>query len=226
MLRPRRGGGGLGREDDDRSNGKDKGVPHVIRLQLWGIAALSALACFAAFVDPGPEATDRKGVAPVMEQSPEAVWNDTLADVKLFRSSGRLPTFGLTEGRYHYMADLKGYSGMRIKNLCGYDVANNTKPPQELLIPGRLAKGLPSSRTAPLHEQSLCFLWYTAHMWTRPMGGQKGLVLTRQGAGAHAALTPLCLQAVHRQACSCARATRVRSSRMTVAQAWTTRLSW
>jgi hypothetical protein len=71
-------------------------------------------------------------------ESEDAIWNNTVAEIATFRKTGRLPTFGLTEGRYYYMnKEMKSNSALRLKQLCKYDCTNNTKPPWELLVPGR-----------------------------------------------------------------------------------------
>jgi len=184
----RRRAGSRDRHVVDESGEKDKSVTRVIRLQGYAVAALGVLALVAlltpAEVFMGARALGAAGDANV-EESDEAVWNRTVREIAKFRKTGELPTFGLTEGRYYYMnSEMKSNAALRLKTLCKYDCTNNTKPPLELLQPGRLTDGLEGSRSgAPLSERALCFLWYAAQIWTRPMGGRKGLLLARIGAG-------------------------------------------
>uniref|UniRef100_A0A7S4UKL5 Uncharacterized protein n=1 Tax=Guillardia theta TaxID=55529 RepID=A0A7S4UKL5_GUITH len=95
-----------------------------------------------------------------------------------FRSMGIMPKLGLTAGNYHYMdGSICTNCALRLRNLCGYETKNATRPPLELLFPGEL-----SSRRN-LNQRTLCFLWYANVMWSRATGGKLGLMISRLGAG-------------------------------------------
>lgn len=138
---------------------KDKsGVQRVIRLQGFALAALGVLALVAVLTPPdffmSSRSYDMLGDS-IAEESDEAVWNQTVKEIARFRKTGELPTFGLTEGRYYYMnSEMKSNAALRLRQLCKYDCTNNTKPPIELLRPGRLADGL-SVRTVRLRLSRL-----------------------------------------------------------------------
>ena len=126
---------------------KDKsGVQRVVLLQGYALAALGVLALVAVLTPPDFFMSSRSNGMlgdSIAEESDEAVWNQTVREIAQFRKTGELPTFGLTEGRYYYMnSEMKSNAALRLKQLCKYDCTNNTKPPLELLRPGRLADGL------------------------------------------------------------------------------------
>eukprot|EP00802_Teleaulax_amphioxeia_P010549 Tamp_10577.p1 GENE.Tamp_10577~~Tamp_10577.p1 ORF type:complete len:572 (-),score=93.23 Tamp_10577:141-1856(-) len=176
----RRRGHSVDRHATSHDGEKEKtGTQKVMRLQAYAMVALGLLATVAIFLPSeykGGETQAGQGGA--LMESEDAIWNATVAEIATFRKTGRLPTFGLTEGRYYYMnTKMKSNAALRLKQLCKYDCTNNTKPPLELLRPGRL------STTPSLSERAQCFLWYAAQIWTRPMGGKKGLLLARIGAG-------------------------------------------
>jgi len=58
---------------------------------------------------------------------------------------------------------------------CGFNATGATKPPQELLRPGRL--GLRTD----LSLWSQCFLWYANTWWSRGTGGAGGLMFYKMG---------------------------------------------
>ena len=78
-----------------------------------------------------------------------------------------LPTFAIT--------NLNVTSFWKLGYYCGFNATGATKPPPELLRPGRLA---------PRNDLSLwsqCFLWYANTWWSRATGGSKGLMLYKMG---------------------------------------------
>jgi hypothetical protein len=112
------------------------------------------------------------------EEPEDAVFNNTRAEIANFRANRTMPTFGLTQGKYHYMDGvLCDNCASRLRNLCGFEVLNATRPPLELIIPGRL------SLRHSLSERSQCFMWYANNFWTRPTGGKAGFLISRIGAG-------------------------------------------
>jgi hypothetical protein len=87
------------------------------------------------------------------DEPEDVLFNNTKAEVRRFRAEGTLPTFGLTQGKYHYMDGVMCQNcALRLRKLCGYEVLNATHPPLELIIPGRLS-GRPS-----VSERALCFM--------------------------------------------------------------------
>jgi hypothetical protein len=112
------------------------------------------------------------------DEGEDAVFNNTRAEVRRFRAEKTMPTFGLTQGKYHFMDGVMCQNcAVRLRTLCGYETLNATRPPLELIIPGRL------SARPTLSERSQCFMWYANSFWTRPTGGKAGFLISRLGAG-------------------------------------------
>ena len=112
------------------------------------------------------------------EETEETIFNNTRAEIRQFRGDKTMPTFGLTSGRYHDMAGTYcDNCAARLRSLCGFEVVNASRPPLELIVPGRL------SDRPSLSQRSQCFLWYANTIWTRPSGGKNGFLITRLGAG-------------------------------------------
>ena len=84
-----------------------------------------------------------------------------------------LPTFGLTEGEYLDNGKFCFHCGNQT-HWCTGKKSSTTRPPPELLAPGRLA---PRS----LSETAECFLWYAKELYTRPAGGPRGFWAQRIG---------------------------------------------
>eukprot|EP00960_Hanusia_phi_P066463 766404-Hanusia_phi.AAC.1 len=113
-----------------------------------------------------------------------AVLNQSRLSLQRFRSLGIMPKLGLTGGNYFYMdGPLCTNCALRLRNLCGFETKNATRPPLELLYPGEL------SLRQNLNQRTLCFLWYTNVFWSRATGGKLGLMISRLGAGIDDKLT-------------------------------------
>lgn len=121
------------------------------------------------------------GYAMLREQSDEEVFNNTKRDVARFQRTGELPTFGFSKGKYYTLAGSPCFRNKpcaaKLRGLCGYDAIKATSPPVELLKPGRLSK------RSKLSEYAQCFMWYSNKFWTRPTGGNKGVLVPRLGGG-------------------------------------------
>lgn len=87
---------------------------------------------------------------------------------------GEFPTLGLTRGDYSYNNKFCNFCGGDLEFCLAHNVTNTTTPPVELLVPGKLV-------ARRIHEKSLCFLWYSNHVYSRPSGGFDGIFLQRIG---------------------------------------------
>eukprot|EP00961_Rhodomonas_salina_P148002 1992631-Rhodomonas_salina.1 len=144
------------------------------------------------------------GYAMLREQSDEEVFNNTKRDVARFQRTGELPTFGFSKGKYYTLAGSPCFRNKpcaaKLRGLCGYDAIKATSPPVELLKPGelhswptramrgrkltqRLLLSGRLSKRSKLSEYAQCFMWYSNKFWTRPTGGNKGVLVPRLGGG-------------------------------------------